>query len=39
MTDTPILFSAPMVRAILREIENPGSGKTQTRRMLRNPEY
>lgn len=33
----PILFSAPMVRAILREIEQPGSGKTQTRRVL-NPQ-
>ncbi|KAB2776477.1 hypothetical protein F9L00_14170 [Brucella anthropi] len=34
MADLPILFSAPMVRAILREIENPGTGKTQTRRVL-----
>lgn len=32
MADKPIPFSAPMVRAILREIEAPGSGKTQTRR-------
>lgn len=31
----PILFSAPMVRAIIREIEQPGTGKTQTRRILR----
>lgn len=37
MADRPILFSAPMVRAILREIENPGSGKTQTRRVLKSP--
>lgn len=34
MRDLPILFSAPMVRAILREIEQPGTGKTQTRRVL-----
>jgi len=31
----PILFSGPMVRAILREIEAPGTGKTMTRRVLR----
>ena len=34
MSDLPILFSAPMVHAILREIERPGTGKTQTRRVL-----
>lgn len=34
MTDKPILFSAPMVQAILREIREPGAGKTQTRRIL-----
>jgi len=34
MADLPILFSASMVRAILREIEKPGTGKTQTRRVL-----
>jgi len=35
MTDRPILFSAPMIRAILREIEAPGTGKTQTRRVVK----
>lgn len=35
MADLPILFSAPMVRALLREIENPGTGKTQTRRTIK----
>ena len=34
MADLPIPFSAPMVRALLREIEAPGTGKTQTRRAL-----
>jgi hypothetical protein len=34
MADLPILFSGAMVRAILREIEQPGTGKTQTRRVL-----
>lgn len=34
MRNLPILFSAPMVRATLREIEQPGTGKTQTRRVL-----
>lgn len=37
MTDISILMSAPMVRACLREIEQPGTGKTQTRRVL-NPQ-
>lgn len=35
MTDRPILFSAAMVLAILREIAAPGTGKTQTRRVLK----
>ncbi len=34
MTGKQILFSSEMVRAILREIEAPGTGKTQTRRAL-----
>ncbi|MCV0371109.1 hypothetical protein [Filomicrobium sp.] len=34
MKVTPILFSGPMVCALLREIEKPGTGKTQTRRVL-----
>lgn len=35
MSDRPILFSGPMVQAILREISAPGTGKTQTRRVLK----
>lgn len=35
MRDHPILFSGAMVSAILREIEQPGTGKTQTRRILK----
>jgi hypothetical protein len=30
----PILFSSPMIRSILREIECPGTGKTNTRRLV-----
>lgn len=37
MTDLPCLYSGPMVRAILREIASPGTGKTQTRRVM--PEW
>ncbi len=37
MADKPILFSGRMIRAILREIEAPGTGKTQTRRVLKLP--
>ncbi len=37
MSDKPIGFLAPMVRAVLREIENPGAGKTVTRRVLEMP--
>lgn len=33
MGDRPILMSAPMVLATLREIEQPGAGKTGTRRL------
>lgn len=35
----PILFSAPMVLAILHEIDYPGKGKTTTRRLVRNPDF
>ena len=35
MADRPIIFNAPMVRAILREIDVPGTGKTQTRRLVK----
>lgn len=34
MADRPALMNTPMVQAVLREIEEPGSGKTQTRREL-----
>lgn len=34
MADLPIPFSPMMVRAILREIAKPGTGKTQTRRVI-----
>jgi hypothetical protein len=33
--DLPILFSAPMILALLREAREPGTGKTQTRRILK----
>lgn len=35
MADIQILFSQPMVRAIMREIEQPGTGKTQSRRVFK----
>lgn len=35
--DIPIIFSAPMVLAFLREIEKPGTGKTMTRRLAWHP--
>lgn len=35
MADRPILFSALMVQALLREARQPGTGKTQTRRVLK----
>lgn len=35
MADKPILFSAPMIQALLREADQPGTGKTQTRRVLK----
>lgn len=34
MTDIPIIFSAPMITALLREVREPGIGKTMTRRLL-----
>lgn len=34
MADHPILFSAPMILGLLREIEAAGTGKTQTRRAM-----
>lgn len=34
MRKLPIPFSGPMVAAILREIRQPGTGKTQTRRAI-----
>ena len=37
MTDRPVIMSAPMVRAILREINAPGTGKNMTRRLLSSP--
>lgn len=33
--DLPILMSAPMVQACVREAEEPGTGKTETRRILK----
>lgn len=39
MADRPILFSASMVQALLREARQPGAGKTQTRRILRLPKW
>lgn len=35
MTNLPLIMSAPMVHATLREVERPGSGKTETRRILK----
>lgn len=33
MRDIPIIFSASMVRALLREVQEPGTGKSMTRRL------
>lgn len=33
MLDRPIIFSAPMVLGLLREVEEVGTGKSQTRRL------
>lgn len=35
MTDRGIIFSPPMVRELLREAGDPGTGKTQTRRIAK----
>lgn len=35
MPERPIIFSAPMIRALLREAERPDTGKTQTRRLFK----
>lgn len=35
MTDRPMVFSASMIRALIREAEQPGTGKTQTRRIIK----
>lgn len=35
MVDRPLLMSAPMVLATIREVEAPGTGKTQTRRIIK----
>jgi hypothetical protein len=37
MNDHPMLFSAPMILALLREAKEPGTGKTQTRRIIEQP--
>lgn len=39
MADKPALFSGTMVRALIREIERPGTGKTQTRRIPIQPRF
>ena len=33
MRDVPIIFSAPMILALLREAAEPGTGKSMTRRL------
>lgn len=37
MADIPIIFSAPMIKALLREADHPGTGKTTTRRIIKLP--
>lgn len=34
MADKPVLFSTPMIKALIAECKKPGTGKTQTRRVL-----
>lgn len=33
--DRPVIFSGPMVKALLREAASPGTGKTMTRRIVK----
>lgn len=39
MADRPISFIEPMVLGLIREVDHPGTGKSQTRRLLRNSEH
>lgn len=39
MTDRPIAFSPDMMAALIRELKEPGTGKTQTRRVLRHQPF
>lgn len=39
MTDIPVIMSAPMVLATKREVQVPGTGKTETRRFAWGPRF
>jgi hypothetical protein len=39
MTDHPMLYQGSMVRGLLREIDKPGNGKTNTRRLFKGIEH